>query len=477
MKENLLHSKLFPGPGHGGKMTGSSTDKMSSFLKRRRWQEVRVAPTIIWGGIGLCGVLAIAQAITDVKFVYLGVIFGPLFLYLSVIKPFIFPLGAYFFLIPFDQLLSIGNVEGGMTLTKVLGIVAIPVLFVKGSFEDRLQSPAVTVFWWVTLVLYGAISSLWAIQPEAAVARMPTAGGLMLLYLMVASYRIRRDEIDTLKGCILAGGILASVLTVYNLNSLDSATRATVEIGDRAALLNQLAFDLLLPVSICVGMIINGKRTMKKVMFGLILSLILFAIMVTGSRGALVGLGAMAIVYVLSARQKFSAGAALLVIGIAVAIFTPAFVLERVDESVSTGGAGRTTIWVNGLKALNHYWLTGAGLNNFPEAYVEFAYFTPLSEGIGRASHNVYLGIFVELGIVGIILLILGILAHYKTMGSRRGDLNSIGVMLKAAFWAMIVSSFFLDTLWYKSFWMLWMMIVMNNSVSRMESDAHGSRC
>jgi len=440
---------------------------MSSFLKRRRWPEVGASPTIIWGGIGLCGVLAIAQAITDAKFVYLGVFFAPLFLYLSVIKPFIFPLGAFFFLIPFDQLLSIGNVEGGMTITRVLAIVAIPMLFVKGSFENRLQSPEVMVFWWVTLVLYGAISALWAIQPETAVERMPTAGGLILLYLMVASYRIRRDEIDTLKWCILAGGILASVLTVYNLASLDSATRATVEIGDRSALLNQLAFDLLLPVSICIGMMISGKRAMKKIMFGLILSLILFAIVITGSRGALVGLGAMAIVYVLSTRQKLSVGAALLVIGIAVATFTPAFVLERVDESVSTGGAGRTTIWVNGLKALSHYWLTGAGLNNFPEAYREFGFFTPLSNGISRASHNIYLGVFVELGIIGLLLLILGIRAHYKTIGSRRGDPNSIGVMLKAALWAMIVSSFFLDTLWYKSFWMLWMMIVMNSSVSR----------
>jgi O-antigen ligase len=452
-------------------MTGSSTEKVSSFLKRRHWPEAGVSPAIIWGGIGLCGVLAIARAITDANWLYLGIIFAPLLLYLSVMKPFIFPLGAYFFLIPFDQLLSIGSVGGGMTLTKVLGIVAIPMLFVKGSFEDRLQMPEVTVFWWVTLVFYGGISALWAIQPETAVERMPTAGGLLLLYLMVASYRIRRDELETLKWCILAGGILASVLTIYNLASLGDATRATIEIGDRSALLNQLAFDLLLPVSLCIGMMVSGKRAMKKIMFGLILGLILFAVVITGSRGALVGLGAMAIVYVLSARRKLSVGTALLIVGIVVATFTPAFVLERLDESVSTGGAGRTTIWANGLRALSHYWLTGAGLNNFPEAYWEFGYFTPLSTRLNRASHNIYLGIFVELGIIGLLLLILGIRAHYKTIGLRRGDPSSIGVVLKAALWAMIVSSFFLDTLWYKSLWMLWMLIVMNNSLSRGEGD------
>ena len=69
----------------------------------------------------------------------------------------------------------------------------------------------------------------------------------MLLYLMVASYKIQRYEVDTLKWCIIAGGIFAAILAIKDFRSLGAAARATIQIGDRAAGLNGLPFDLLLP--------------------------------------------------------------------------------------------------------------------------------------------------------------------------------------------------------------------------------------
>jgi O-antigen ligase len=373
--------------------------------------------------------------------------------------------------------LSLGDFAGGLTLTKVLGIVAIPVLFLKGSFENKIQKPDSATFFWISFVLYGAVSALWAIQPEIAAARIPTAMGLMLLYLMAASYKIQRGEIDTLKWCILWGGILASILTIYNFKSLGTVARATVEVGDRVAGLNQLPFDLLLAVSICIEKMLNKGRMMTKVMFGAFLCVIIFSIVITGSRGALLGLGVIFIVYILSIRQKLSVGTILLVIGVVVMSAAPAFFLERLEGAMETGGSGRTTIWQNGLDALKNYWLTGAGLNNFPEAYKEFAYFTPVSLGLGRASHNVYLGIFVELGITGFALMLWGIWAHYKAIRSRSVHPDSEQVMLKAALLGMLTSSFFLDTFWYKSFWVLWMMIVMYKRMPTMRTDDSEKAC
>lgn len=447
------------------------------FLKHGRFPEVTLSPVTIWGGIAFFFVMVIALAIGNAKPVYLGLVLVPLLLYLSVARPFIFPLGAYAFFIPFDQLLSLGE-PGGMTLTKVLGVAIIPVLFLKGSMENRLRAPEPIMFLWVVLVLYGVISALWAIQPALAVGRIPTAVGLILVYVMAAIYKVRKSELDMLTWCILCGGILAAVLTIYNFRSLGSAARATVQIGERTALLNQLAFDLLLPVSICLEKVLSNRQLMKKALFGLFLGIVIFAIIITGSRGALAGLGVLFIVYVLSAKKKLSIVSIILVIGIVVLIATPVFFLERLEESVEKGGAGRTTIWMNGLKALDRYWLTGAGLNNFPEAYREVAYFTPYSLGLGRASHNLYLGIFVEFGIAGFLLMLWGMAKHYRSIRPRFACADSSQVMLKAALLAMLVSSIFLDTFWYKSFWMLWMMIIMYKNVLFIRrDDAAGARC
>ncbi|MBA4373992.1 MAG: hypothetical protein C0402_14170 [Thermodesulfovibrio sp.] len=419
----------------------------------------------IWAALGVIGFLIAGIAIATGKLIYLGALFVPLMIYLSLMHPFIFPFGAYAFLIPFDQLLSLGDFGGGLTLTKVLGICIIPVLFMKGTMENKMHAPDPTTFLWISLVLYAVLSVLWAIQPGVAGGRVSTAVGLILLYLMSASYKAQRSELEALKWCILCGGILAAILTINNFRSLETATRATVQIGERTALLNQLAFDLLLPVSVCLEKVLADGRMMKKALFGLLLGIIIFSIIITGSRGALLGLGAIFIVYVLSIKEKKSIVTILVVLGIVLMITIPSFFIERLEESVEKGGAGRTTIWLNGLKALDKYWITGAGLNNFPEAYREVGYFSPYSAGLGRASHNLYLGMFVELGIVGFVLMLWGIAKHYTSIRPRFACPDSSQVMLKAALLGMLISSFFLDTFWYKSLWMLWMMIIMHKNV------------
>jgi O-antigen ligase len=424
----------------------------------------------IWIILGIFVVIVTGNAIINGKWLYLGVmIVVPILIYFSIEKPFIFPFGAYVFLLPFDQLLSLTNTAGGATLTKFFGILTILVLLIKGSFEKKLRRPDSAVAWWILFVLYGTLSMLWAIQPELVLARIPTAAGLLLLYLLAASYKIQKNEFDTLKWCIVGGGVISAILIIYNFRSLETVDRVTVQFGERSAGLNELPFDLLISVSICIEKLFNVKRKMMKVLFILLLSIIIFSIIITGSRGGLVGVGVIFVVYILSMRRRLSAGLVLLVIGIILLSLTPGYFIERLREAQETGGAGRTFIWTNALNAFKHYWTIGAGLNNFPEAYAEFGHFTPFSE-IYRGSHNIYLGTFVELGIIGFSLMVLGIRKHYQAIKSRFAYYNNNQVMLKASFWAMLVASFFLDTFWYKSFWLLWMMIMMHQNVVKREN-------
>lgn len=429
-----------------------------------------------WAITGICIVVLISWFIADAKLPYLVALSAPLLIYLSIARPFVFPFGAYVFLLPFDQLLSLEDLAGGSTLTKLLGVSTILVLLLKGSFEKKLQKPDSVTLLWISLVLYGSLSAAWAIEPQLTLGRLPTAFGLMLLYLVASSYKIQNNEIDTLKLFVLAGGLLASLLTIYNFRSLETAARASVQLGEGQAGLNQLPFDLLLSTSICIERILSGKRMMK-VVFCIMLGIILFSVIITGSRGALLGAGTIVIVYVLCTKRKLSLGTILLVVAIALLAATPAFFVERLGEALETGGAGRITIWSNGLRALENYWLIGAGLNNFAEAYREVAHFTPFSSGIGRASHNIYLNIFVELGIAGFALMLWGIIKHHQAIRSKIINPGSHKIMLRAALCGMLVASFFLDTFWYKSFWVLWMMIVMYSRTARMRTGYATGAC
>lgn len=418
-----------------------------------------------WGiwMIMLTGVIVmIGSAIVNGQALYLGLLLIPVLIYLSVEKPFIFPFGTYAFLLPFDQLLSI--TDSSATLTKFLGILTILILCLKGLFEKKFKKPDTAALLWILLVLYGALSILWAIQPELALYRIKTAAGLLLLYLVISSYKIQKSEFDILKWCILAGGFFAAISAIYNYRSLESIARTVIQFGGRTGDLGRFPFDLLIPISICIEKILIEKKKIVKAILIILLGIMIFSIVITGTRSGLIGVGVIIIIYILSAR-KLSIATILLSIGIILLSLTPEVFVERWMEASETGGAGRTTIWDNGLIALKNYWTIGAGLNNFPEAYEEFAHFTPLSSGIGRGAHNTYLEIFVELGIIGFSLMVFGMWKHYQAIKSRLRSHDTNQVMLKAVFWAMFVVSFFLDTFWYKSFWLLWMMIMMHRNV------------
>ncbi|MCP4367657.1 MAG: O-antigen ligase family protein [Deltaproteobacteria bacterium] len=419
-------------------------------------------------------------AICDKKLIYFAVVLSPLIIYLCIHKPFIFPFGLYALLIPFDGLLAVAGVGSGATVTKLLGILTMLVLLLKGAFENKLKKPDSVLIWWVLLIMYGFLSVWWAIDTGIAQSRLKTAFGLLLLYLVVGSYRFKKNEFEAIKWCIMLGGLLAALLTIYFYESgllkatQEASQRATISMEGRYVNPNAVGFDFMIPIAICGGMMLQESKKIIKVVLGLSTTLMLFGIIVTGSRGAMLGLAVIIIVYILSAKQKITYVTWFIVLGIILMPFIPDLFFERWSIATSTGGAGRVDIWHVGFKSLGKHWLTGAGLNNFLVAYEEFALFAPDFQGYNRGAHNTYLKFFVELGIVGITLFLMVLWKHYKAIQSRVVPLipNSYDtVILKSAFWAIMVLCFFGDKMWTKSFWLLWMMICMYGNVSTKNSD------
>lgn len=427
----------------------------------------------IWIIIAAGMVIVIGQAIVTEQGLYLGLLLIPALIYLSVEKPFIFPFGVYAFLLPFDQILAVTESGEGATVTKFLGIFTILILFFKGLQERKMKWPDNAALWWVLFIAYGAASFIWAFEPAHVMSRVPTAAGLLILYLVVSSFKITQHEFVILKWFILLGGCLSAVYAIYSYAvgfDYQSPTRATMALEASEDDPNNFAFSLLIPFAICIEMFLVQKRKMPKAALASVLGIILLSIILTGSRGGLLAVGIIIIVYLLGMKQRITITTIAIIAGILIVSVIPSFFLERWKEALETGGAGRTTIWHVGLEALSNFWIVGAGLNNFPGIYREFANFGPFSMGLGRGSHNIYLGILVELGIGGFFLLVWGMRKHYKAIGLRFAARGSTQVMLKAAFWGILVASFFLDTLWTKSFWLLWTMILMQKNISNMKA-------
>jgi O-antigen ligase len=426
----------------------------------------------MWLIIGLFFVFVISLSIAYGQWLLLSVILIPLLIYFFLYNPFVFPLGLYVFLLPLDSLLSVTESSEGMKITKIIGILSILVFGLKGAFEKKLIQPNKAVICWILFMSYGLLSIIWAIDPTIAQNRFSTAIGLLLLYIVVSSYKIEKNEFNVIKKLIIAGGLLAAVVIIYNyLSGINFVgERVTLKFGEASSNPNLLGFSLLIPIAVCIEAMFNQNKKIKIIFFSIVLALMLLGIILTGSRGSMLGVGAIFIVYFFSTKKKFAFVTIAIIFGIILLPFIPDFYMQRWETSIETGGTGRTSIWYAGLMVAKKYWLIGAGLNNFPLAFNEFADYATATKSRFRDPHNTYMSILSELGIVGFILAIFGVWRHYQIIKRRCPEIHqNTQIMLKAAFCAILISSFFGSYLWKKSFWLLWMMILMYQNLVETE--------
>jgi O-antigen ligase len=97
----------------------------------------------------------------------------------------------------------------------------------------------------------------------------------------------------------------------------------------------------------------------------------------------------------------------------------------------------------------------GAGLDNFSNAFEKYVGTSRFSVGDRRASHNIYLTVAVEFGILGILFLFEAVRSQMRAFPrpTRNMLTSSRLVAFEAACWGMLIAGFSLDILWRKAFW------------------------
>jgi O-antigen ligase len=428
------------------------------FRKNNVWLIFAVLSAII---SGLC--------IASGKLLYIGLLLVPLLVYFSIKNPFIFPFGIYTLLIPFDYVLSFTESGQGTTLTKLFGILVILVLLMKGAFESKLTRPDSVTIWSIIFISYGLTSVLWAIESEPILSALPSLLGLFFLYLTVGSYKIKQRDIETIKWCVAFGGLIAAAYTMNSYLAGDTygtKGRASLIIGGKVVNPNAFVFGLIMPISTCIHLFLKHKKIVLKTVIAITFGMMLFCVIISGSRGGALAVMTVICIYLFLTKQRLAFILIILLAAIIIVPYVPDFFTERIDDAIETKGSGRTHILYVGWKALEKYGIFGAGLGNYGQAFNEFEIYSPSFQGHDRGAHNLYLGHLVELGVFGFTLLIVFIAKHYSLIKSKFKHENHESIMLKASFWGILVQSLFIDPLFRKSFWLLWMIIVMYKNIS-----------
>ena len=197
-----------------------------------------------------------------------------------------------------------------------------------------------------------------------------------------------------------------------------------------------------------------------------------FSILLTGSRGGLLVMLGMGVLFFLAnSRNRLKS---LIIVAITAGIATPIFfkfappeTVERMlgtREALSGDWTVRKQIKEEGLRVWAEKPIAGTGIGTFTEVIsgVRGEGGGPLF--YGSAAHNAYLGILVELGVVGLGLFILILLACAVDIWQLRQPERIIWMVVFAG-WAVGVYALSWD--YHKPTWFLLGMIAAQNGVAR----------
>ena len=364
----------------------------------------------------------------------------------------------YILAVPFD---AISDILPSGTATRAMGtLLAVVGVIVLIRRKARVRVPF-GALGWVGLVVLMTISLFWALDENAAIHECASIISNLVLMLVIATVPFRMPEIRGMMVATAVSGALAGLVAIgLAMHGMDfTGGRFFLGNGRSVADPNGFAASLLLPIAAAVGLLFRGgNRTWQIVSLLGTIALTLSGVFLAASRGAFVALVVMGIVAVTGWSRHRLAAFAALVVSVATVLLTPNRIAQRLfAQGAQTTGAGRLDIWRVGLAVFKQHPILGSGFANFPAAYDRafLKVFEPQYEGWHRGSHSLLVSTATELGIVGLIVLTIAIVFHYRSILVRaRHDVAWLRMTALCAFTGLLVAALFVDVLTKKYAWL-----------------------
>lgn len=316
---------------------------------------------------------------------------------------------AYIATVPFD-----GTPVFGRSLPFITGAVYVFVAVVDrlagpSGRQRRPASAAAPALLALAFIAFNGLSYYWSVAPDLTFARLVTYGTLFVTSWLLAMDLPRlRYQVPA---AYAVGAFVLAITVILAPESMDSRRTANGNANDVALL-------LLLGVACAVWLVVNS-RGVRRWLTASAVPVLLLATIQTGSRTAVVG-GALALAIVgatMILRRNFRSCAKLSVLVVAGWIawlhLPSTMVPDRllsIDSAIRSGNlSDRTIIW--DAITSRGFTLQGIGGGAAP---------TFLHESIGRASvaHEVWLGILLETGAIGLGLFA-GMIAYAAKVAAK----------------------------------------------------------
>ncbi len=352
-----------------------------------------------------------------------------------------------------------------------IGLLAGRRMRVRGAVAESYRLVALVVIF----ISWMLLSLAWAPVPGAVGTSLKQLlyGGFSVLLLLGAI--VERRQARWLAAAFVAGAT-ASVLWGAAKGGLSMPTGAASEVADSAGRFQGGAGDpnylaaVLVPAIMLAGGLAVHKAPVQRVLLALATVIIAIGLAATQSRGGLLAASVCAVVALVIWRERRALIAGLIALaGVAAGSY---FLLKpnawtRILES--NQGSGRVDIWTIAWRIVHAHPFVGVGFGQFPEVSIHYVLQPGALQYIGLivenqiVVHNVYLALWVEGGIVAL-LLFLALVAASLASGWRatksfdvQGDIemSSLARSSVLALVGILAASFFLSDIVNAELWIL----------------------
>ncbi|OON94754.1 MAG: hypothetical protein ATN31_02895 [Candidatus Epulonipiscioides saccharophilum] len=235
---------------------------------------------------------------------------------------------------------------------------------------------------------------------------------------------------------------------------------------------NLLGVYLIMAIMLGLGIMLSRKRDISRIFYGSIVFVMAICMGATFSRGCWIGLAIALAIFITIYNGNWWA---LAFIGILLAPFLlPDSIIERllsIGNMEDTSTAIRVKIWLSSLRMGSDFFLTGAGLGtaSFGYLYPFYTYYYIPAQH----SHNAFFQIFIESGLIGLILFLFAIWRFEKHLAlCFNYNKNNEVRIISLAFMSSIIG-FFIQGLFdypfynYRIVFLFWLVILLGSSLAK----------
>ena len=272
----------------------------------------------------------------------------------------------------------------------------------------------------------------------------------------------KRINISYLQNGLVVGAMIASVILIFmpQVSQFTEDGRRTVIVLGQELDPNIVASIIMLGVFSCLGRIFAGEK--KGILYKILLLVMGCGMLFTGSRGALIsfvlGLGILSF-FEMRERGTRKRVLVMIVIFTIMALIALSYMPQELLVRFSTenifgldeyerGVHNRYTIWLHAFELFVKSPIIGYGSGNFFSA-IDTVYKE-------CASHNMYILILIEEGVIGLSMFGYGLLKIFRQLYIKR-----LYTQL-AMFASVCVMAMTLDSITYKYFWISLIMVILS---------------